>query len=190
MHKPAVVMLLCLLCISLPASARKIQGVEIPDTLSIANDDTTLVLNGAGIRKKFFLDIYIGALYLPSATTDAVAILNDTGPASILMHFLHSEVRKKKITAGWTNGLEANLTPAEMAAIRPKLDSFNKLFRTVREGDIIRVDYLPARGTEVRINNEWRGSIENNDFFRTLLQIWLGPHPVSKPLKQGMLGLD
>ena len=97
MHKPAVVMLLCLLFISLPASARKIQGVEIPDTLSIANDDTTLVLNGAGIRKKFFLDSYIGALYLPSATTDAVAILNDTGPASILMHFLHSEVSKKKL---------------------------------------------------------------------------------------------
>ena len=78
----------------------------------------------------------------------------------------------------------------EMEAIRPKLDSSNKLFRTVREGDVIRIDNLPARGTEVRINNEWRGSLENHDFFRTLLQIWLGSHPVSKPLKQGMLGLD
>ena len=190
MHKPAFVILLCLLFISLPVSARKIQGVEIPDTLSVANDDTTLVLNGAGIRKKFFLDIYIGALYLPSAKTDAAAILNDTGPASILMHFLYSEVSKKKITAGWTDGLEANLTTTEMEAIRPKLDSFNKLFRTVREGDVIRIDYLPARGTEVRINNEWRGSIEGNDFFRNLLQVWLGSHPVSKPLRQSMLGLD
>lgn len=190
MHKPAFVVLLSLLFLSLPASAQKIQDVEIPDTLSVADIDTSLVLNGAGVREKFFLDIYIGALYLPSATTDVAAILDDTGAASILMHFLHSEVSKQKITAGWEDGLEANLTSGELGAIRPRLDRFNNLFRTVRTGDSIRIDYTPASGTSVRINNEWRGSIEGNDFFRALLQVWLGSRPVSKLLKQEMLGLD
>ena len=190
MHKPAVVVLLSLLFISLPVSAQQVQGIEVPDTLSVTNDDTMLLLNGTGIREKFFLDIYIGALYLPAATTDATAILNDTGPASVLMHFLYSEVSKQKITDGWEDGLEANLSSAELETIKPRLDKFNKLFRTVRTGEVIRIDYTPASGTEVRINNEWRGSIEGNDFFRALLQVWLGSHPVSKALKQGMLGLD
>ena len=190
MHKPAVVVLLCLLFISHPVNARQVQGIEIPDTLSVTNNTTTLVLNGTGIREKFFIDIYIGALYLPSTTSDATAILNDTEPASILMHFLYSEVSKEKITAGWQDGLEANLTDTEMETITVQLDRFNTLFSSVHTGDVIRIDYAPARGTEVRINNELRGAIEGNDFFRALLRIWLGSRPVDKSLKQGMLGLD
>lgn len=190
MHIPAVAVLLCQLFISLPVHAQQAQDSAIPDRLSVTKSDTTLVLNGSGTREKFFLDIYIGALYLPSATSDASAILNDTGPASILMHFLYSEVSKEKITAGWQDGLEANLKATEMEAISVQLDSFNKLFRTVHTGDVIRIDYTPARGTEVRINDELRGSIKGNDFFRALLRIWLGHRPVDKSLKQGMLGLD
>lgn len=190
MHKPAVVVLLSLLFISLPVSAQEIQGIAIPDSLPVASSDTTLLLNGAGIREKFFIDVYIGALYLPSVTTDASAILNADEAAGVLMHFLHSEVSRKKITAGWEDGLKANLTPAELEAIRPRLDKFNNLFLTVRTGDVIRIDYIPTSGTAVRINDEWRGSIEGNDFFRALLRVWLGDRPVSKALKQDMLGLD
>ena len=40
----------------------------------------------------------------------------------------------------------------------------------------------------VRINDEWRGAIPGNDFYRALLKIWLGNRPVSDSLKQGMLG--
>jgi Chalcone isomerase-like len=42
----------------------------------------------------------------------------------------------------------------------------------------------------VRINGERRGSVEGETFFHALLAIWLGAHPVSDGLKQGMLGLD
>lgn len=190
MHKPAIALLFCLLLPGLPVSAHKVGDIEIPDTLSVSQTATRLVLNGAGVREKFFLDIYIGALYLPTATQDAAAILRDTGAGSVLMHFLHSEVSKEKITGGWQDGLEANLGSAELAAMKPRLDDFNKLFRTVRAGEVIRIDYTPAGGTEVFINDERQGSIEGNDFFRALLQVWLGSRPVSKALKQNMLGLD
>jgi hypothetical protein len=40
----------------------------------------------------------------------------------------------------------------------------------------------------VRINAELQGTVPGNDFFRALLKIWLGDRPVSKSLKQGMLG--
>ena len=66
----------------------EIEGVESPCTVSVPNSDTTLVLNGAGIRKKFFMNIYIGALYLASKTTEATTILNDNGAASDLQQFL------------------------------------------------------------------------------------------------------
>ncbi|MGB5177609.1 MAG: chalcone isomerase family protein, partial [Gammaproteobacteria bacterium] len=71
---------------------------------------------------------------------------------------------------------------------KPRLDAFNKLFTATKKGDVLSIAYTPEKGTEVRINGEWRGAVEGNDFFRALLKIWLGPNPVDKSLKQDMLG--
>ena len=168
--------------------ALQISGVDIADNYEVPGSEVQLVLNGAGIRKKFFMDIYIGALYLPATTPDAAAILSDTGPVSILMHFLYSEVSKGKITGGWDDGLSDNLSAEELQPLNDRLEKFNNLFRTVTRDDEIRIDYIPESGTNVRINGEWRGSVEGNDFFRALLRIWLGTSPVSKSLKREMLG--
>ena len=45
-------------------------------------------------------------------------------------------------------------------------------------------------GTAVRINDELRGTVAGNAFYRALLKVWLGDKPVSKPLKKAMLGSD
>jgi hypothetical protein len=190
MQNTACMLLTALILVSTPVAAYRIADVDIPDTVQLVNSDTSLVLNGAGIREKFFMDIYIGALYLPVKTPDANAILGDTGPASILMHFLYKEVSKKKITDGWNEGLAANTSTAEMKALKPDLEKFNNLFLTVRKGDVIRIDYLPGTGTEVRINGKWRGTVKGEAFFRALLKIWLGSSPVTRDLKAGMLGAE
>jgi hypothetical protein len=190
MTRVATIVFICLALAAQPLQALTINGAAIPDTVSLPNSDTQLVLNGAGIREKFFLDIYVGALYLEKPMRDPAAILADTGPAGILMHFTYSKVEREKIIDGWTDGLAENLTAERMSVIKPRLEKFNTLFRTVVKGDVIRIDYLPESGTQVRINDEWRGSVEGNDFFRDLLHIWLGAHPVSKSLKRDMLGQD
>jgi hypothetical protein len=190
MYRLIVALLLSLLIYSLPAAAIEIEGVEVPETDTSADSKTTLVLNGAGLREKFFVDVYVGALYLQAKTPDAHAILSDDGPASVHMHILYSEISKKKITDGWIDGLDANLSKSERQAFQPRVVAFNKLFTVLKEGDVIRIDYSPGKGTEVRINGEWRGAVEGNDFFRALLKIWIGSNPISKSLKQDMLGSD
>jgi hypothetical protein len=190
MQRFPTIIFTCLLLIGQPSRAVIVNGTEIPGAILLQGTDTKLVLNGAGVREKFFLDIYIGALYLEKPVHDPAAILADTGPASILMHFTYREVSREKIIAGWTDGLQENLPAKAMQAIQPRLERFNNLFRTVVKGEVIRIDYLPGHGTQVRINNELRGSIEGNEFFRDLLHVWLGPKPVSESLKRDMLGLD
>ena len=179
-----------LILASFPAESVSIDGVEIPDTLTVANGGPTLVLNGAGVREKLFLDIYIGALYLPAKSGDAQAILSGKGPVCVAMHFLYKQVSREKITEAWEDGLAANHTVAEMQALQPQLEKFNALFRTMHKGEVIRICYLPGTGTEVRINGERSGYVEGETFFHALLGIWLGAHPVSNDLKQGMLGID
>jgi len=188
MRKINFLLMFCLMTTVMPLGAKQFAGVDIPDTVTLAEDGPSLVLNGAGIRKKFFMDIYVGALYLPAKTGDAAAILADTGPASVLMHFLYKEVSKDKITEGWNDGLAANHTAEEMVALQPQLDAFNALFETAHEGDVIRIDHLPGSGTRVLINGAASGTVTGDGFYHALLRIWLGTHPVSKALKKGMLG--
>ena len=190
MNKYVALVFSALLIACQPVFAVTIEEVEIPDTITLAGNGQPLSLNGAGVRKKYFMDIYIGALYLPARTPDSSAILSDSGPASVLMHFLYSEVSKEKIIDGWNDGLKENLDPAVLQSMTPDLERFNALFRTVHEGDAIRIDYIPGTGTEVRINDELRGAVAGNDFFRALLKVWLGPKPISKALKKAMLGTD
>ena len=190
MNRLTATLFTCLVLACQSPRAITINGTEIPDTLKVPGSDTELLLNGAGIREKFFVDIYVGALYLEKRVQDPAAILADSGPAGILMHFTYSEVSREKIIEGWKDGLAENLAAERMRAIEPRLEKFNALFRSVVSGDVIRIDYVPESGTQVRINDEYRGTVAGNDFFRDLLRIWLGAEPVSKSLKHDMLGLD
>jgi hypothetical protein len=171
-----------------PAGAARFPDTGLPDSIRLEGTDGELILNGGGIREKLFMDIYIGALYLPEKTGSARAILSATGPASVRMHFLYKEVSREKIIDGWHDGLSANLTGPEYTALQPRLEQFNSLFRSMRSGEVISIDYVPGSGTAVRINGKLQGTVPGNDFFRALLKIWLGDRPVSKSLKQGMLG--
>lgn len=190
MRKLTRLFALCLLVASQHVAGMDVGGIKIPESIVLQGSETSLQLNGAGLRKKIFVSVYVGALYLSAKNTDAESIISDDGPASVDMHILHSEISKDKITAGWEDGLKANLDRSELESIRPQLDQFNQMFGTLRKGDIIRIGYLPGTGTEVRINGEWRGVVPGNDFFRALLKIWLGRSPVTKSLKKAMLGLD
>jgi hypothetical protein len=54
-----------------PVQARELAGVKLPDSVTIADTHSTLTLNGAGIRKKLFIKIYVEALYLAQPTKSA-----------------------------------------------------------------------------------------------------------------------
>jgi hypothetical protein len=187
MYKHILTLVLGLVIFNSTAYALEIEGVTIAETYTPADSKITLVLNGAGLREKFYVDVYVGALYLQAKTPDAHAILSDNGPASVHMHILYKELSKQKITDGWIDGLDANISESELQYLQPRVDAFNKLFTVLKKGDVLRIDYSPDKGTEVRINGKLRGAVEGNDFFRALLKIWIGENPISKSLKQDML---
>ncbi len=176
------------LTIALTASAKEIAGVTIADNISFTGQADELQLNGAGIRSKFFFDIYIGALYLQKKAKSAEEVYKQTGNKSVHMHFLYSEVSSEKLTSGWTKGFENNLSQAEFNTLKPRLKQFNSLFSTVKKGDTIVFNYTPDKGTEVIINGAAKGVIPGNDFFTALLKVWLGKNPADSDLKAAMLG--
>ena len=185
--------LVCYLCLALfllalvkPTLGREIAGVAISESITIKNK--VLVLNGAGIRKKFIIKVYVGSLYLTVKRSSVMEILDDPGAKRIVMNFLYKEVSADTLVEGWNEGFAENNSSQELLPLQDRIRQFNSFFSTVRKGDEIRLDYLPGEGTQVWINDTLKGSVPGEDFSRALLKIWLGPNPPDIKLKENMLG--
>jgi len=187
MYRLLAVMLLLWL-VAPAALAAKVAGVEIPDTARLSEAGPELKLNGAGVRKKLFVKVYVAALYLPEKAGAAPAVIAQSGPKRVSMHMLYSEVSREKLADGWNEGFASNHTGAEMERLRGRLERFNGLFETVREGEVIHLDYLPGTGTRVTIRGQVKGIVPGKDFYDGLLNVWLGEKPATRNLKKAMLG--
>jgi hypothetical protein len=167
-------------------SAMEIGGVVLPDTITAANEELTL--NGAGLRKKFFVKVYAGGLYLAEPSGDAGAIVAADAPMAIRMHFIYDGVEPEKLVDAWNEGFAA-ATGGNTAPIQSGIDKFNGFFsQEAKEGDIFDILYNPAQGVRVYRGDRLQGAIPGLDFKRALFAIWLGEKPADEDLKEGMLG--
>ncbi len=169
------------------SGAREIAGVMVQESIQSENG-VELLLNGAGIRSKFFFDIYIAELYLEQSAATAAEVIAGGGVKRIVMHFLYDEVGRDKLIAGWDEGFVENTTADKLKAIEERTIAFNELFVDVKKGDQIVLEFTPEAGTSVMIAGEKKGVIPGKDFNDALLNIWLGEKPVAKKLKGKLLG--
>lgn len=175
------------LMLSSAAGAATLAGVDVPDTAQVAN--TSLVLNGVGLRTKFFFKIYVGGLYLPQKSGDAAAIAAANEPDRILMHMIY-EVSREQFADAWDEGFKDNNTPDTYAALHDQIQQFEAWFGGNKKDDVITLDYTPGLGTQIFWNGSLRGTITGETFHHALMNVFLGPKPPTSSLKEGMLGKD
>ena len=168
------------------AVARTVEDVNLPEKISLEGQE--LVLNGAGVREKFFFDIYVAALYLPAKNSDAGSILKADQPWRVSMHFLYSKVDWEKMDKGWDEGFEANVPREKLPALQERLETFKNMFGTMHKGDVVLMDYAPGKGVRVSINGKEKGLVPGADFASALLSVWLGKKPVTNSVKKALLG--
>lgn len=166
--------------------AVEIGGVTLPGSLTAGN--VPLVLNGAGVREKFFVKVYAGALYLQKKSADARGVIQAEEPMAIRMHFIHDKVSSRKLIDTWNEGFQRS-TAGNTASIAPQIEKFNACFaEDARAGDIFDLIYTPGQGVRVYKKNQLMGAILGSDFKQSLFAIWLGEKPADQGLKEGMLG--
>jgi hypothetical protein len=185
-----VLTMACLMMFGASLHAREFNELKFPDKVTLADTGTQLQLNGIGMRTKLFFDIYIGALYTKSAAKTRDEVQAQEGPKRVLMHFIYDEVGAEKLVSGWTEGFEGNQSEDQLKVLSERLKKFNSMFSTVHAGDVVLLDYIPGKGTLVKIRGEEKGVIEGEDFYSALLDVWLGDEPADDDLKEAMLGDD
>jgi len=180
--------LLLLLLVAFPAFAVEISGVKIEEKERLSNSELTL--NGAGLRKRAFFQVYVIGLYLPERITAASDAIGAAGPKRILIHMMR-DVDADQFGGALTDGMKDNVSESEMKAFEPRIKQLQAIMLSMKEakkGMRITLDGTPA-GTVVAIDGKTAGQpIPGEDFYRALLKIWLGEKPVQDDLKKALLG--
>ncbi|MGC6494460.1 MAG: chalcone isomerase family protein [Myxococcota bacterium] len=165
--------------------AGELAGVKMADTLAHPSG-TELVLNGMGLREKWWIDVYVGGLYLPAKSSDAKAILASDSPRRVVMDFIYSKVSQAKMIGVFKDGLAKVPEAAAMTEETNQLVSW--IDRDVVRGDKVVLDYTPGTGLTFSVNGTAKGTIASKAFADGIFAIFIGPDPASDQLKQGMLG--
>jgi len=167
--------------------AAEVAGVKVDDSLRVGGSE--LLLNGAGLRSKLFIKVYVGALYVGQKSTNPAAIIDSTQPRRIVMRLLR-DLDAETLASAMDEGLRNNHSPAELADMKPQADQLAGIMKGIgkaREGDTIAIDFS-ADGVTVGLNGEVRGKVAGPGFAKALLKVWLGDKPADASLKKALLG--
>ncbi|MFC1851408.1 chalcone isomerase family protein [candidate division CSSED10-310 bacterium] len=181
-----LVLIALVIMMSSSAGATQLAGVEMPDTFPAGIKQ--LALNGAGIRTKYFMKLYVGGLYLMQKEQNPQKIIAADEPMAIKLHIISGLITSDKMIAvineGFVNATKGNTTP-----LTAQIDSFIAFFREkIEENDIFDILYIPEQGVVVHKNNKKLGIVAGLEFKQALFGIWLCDKPADKALKKGMLG--
>jgi hypothetical protein len=178
-----------LLLVASAASAARMAGQNFDDRIRLA--DTDLVLNGVGLRGVLMLKGYAAGLYLTGKARTPEQVLAQRGAKRVQMKML-IDVEAKEFVKAFDVGMRRNNSEAERLAMRDRMAQFNRdvgLIGGVKKGDVIDLDFIPARGLLLSLNGRPRGEpIAGEDLYAGLLKIFIGEQPVDKKLKAGLLG--
>jgi len=165
----------------------KVSGVKFKDRIKLG--DANLRLNGAGLRTKFFIDLYISALYLQETSHDATAIINADQIMLIQIHVISNLITSENLSKGTAEGFSKS-TNNHTKPIQKQIDEFLDAFKEpVTIGDIFEFVYQPGIGITILKNRKVAKRISSDlAFKRALFGIWLSERPAQHALKMSMLG--
>ena len=172
------------------ALAADVAGVRFADSAEIAPGQA-LSLNGAGLRKRAFFDVYAIGLYVAQRRTAATEVIALPGAKRVAIQMLR-DVGADQFSGALVDGMKENHSEAEYKALDGRVQQLVAIMTQVKEaknGMQMALDWVPAAGTRISIDGKAVGApIAGEDFYRALLRIWLGENPVSADLKKALLG--
>ncbi len=149
-----------------------------------------LKLNGAGMRKVLWIDMYAGGLYLQKKSKDPRVILEADETMAMKLNIVSGFVTQKKFIKAARDGFQ-KATFGNTKALDGRINKFINFFsQPIVKNDIFDLVYVKDVGVKAYKNGKELGMIKGRDFKYALFKIWLGEEPASEGIKNGMLGIQ
>jgi hypothetical protein len=153
------------------------------------NRPNTLVLTGAGMRKRVFFSIYTIASYVQEgmAVRSAEDLIAADCPKRLHL-IMERDVEGQEMADAIISSLRSN-HPAP--AFSAEVTMLNQMLRAqaVKRGDHVWLTHVPKAGLQVDLVGKRQFLVESIPFSRAIWEIYLGRNPVSEPLKRALLSL-
>lgn len=180
-----LLLIITLLTVFTTSAQKEVGGVTLPATEVF--DGQTLILNGAGVREKLWIDLYAAGLYLGQKTKDANVVLEGDQPMALKLHIVSKLISSNKMVDAVTEGFE-NSTNGNTAPIQPQIDKILGFFKEdIKKNDVFDLVYIPSRGIVAYKNGQEKGVVKGKEFKKALFGIWLSNRPADDDLKKNLL---
>ena len=145
-----------------------VDGIDLPETLTIGNE--TLVLNGAGVRAKriAFINkgLYVAGLYLKAKSDNPRQIMDADETMSLRIKITSSLITTKRFAEATLEGFE-EATSGNTVPIQQGINSIMGAFSDeIKEGDQFDIVYTPDVGVQVFKNGSDQ-SLNHRDRYAT-----------------------
>ncbi|MBL8480821.1 MAG: chalcone isomerase family protein [Rhodocyclaceae bacterium] len=171
------------------AAAAEVAGIKFADSSRLAGH--TLQLNGVGVRKKAIFKVYAMGLYLPARTDNGETAMDMPGPKRALLVTLMG-LSGEQLADAVVRSMSSRVSKEELDKLSARMEQFRSDILQVKDtksGTAITLDYLPESGTQLVVAGAPQGGpVPGEDFFRALLNVWLGKNAIQNDLKDGLLG--
>ncbi len=145
---------------------------------------------GAGLREKYFIDLYVGGLYVKTKSSDAGKLISADEPMAMRLKIVSGMVTSEKmaetVKEGFQKSMNGNTKP-----LQKEIDQFIKAFSTfkMKVGDQCDLVYIPNEGLHMIINEKEMILVKGIEFKKALFGIWLGTNPADEDFKASILKL-
>ncbi|GAA4279032.1 chalcone isomerase family protein [Aquimarina mytili] len=164
----------------------KVGDATLPNKVAFNGEDLTI--NGAGIREKFFFDIYAGGLYLKQKSSNATAIADADETMAIKLHILSGMMSRNKMAGALRDGFQ-KATNGNVGPLNDRIEKFIGFIKDeIEVNQIYDIVYEKGKGSVIYKDGKEKGFVKGLDFKKALFKIWLGNKPADKNLKKKMLG--
>ena len=153
--------------------------------------DSSVQLNGAGVRYKAVFKVYTAGLYLEKKASTPQEVASQRGPKRLSITMLR-EIDSTELGKLFSRGMEDNMDRAAFSRIVPGVLRMSQIFsdhKKLQAGDQFMIDWIPGTGTVITVKGKVQGEpFKEPEFFNALLGIWLGNLPADFKLKDALLG--
>ena len=181
-------------CAFILAGSAWSQAVTVADVKyepTQALGDSTVQLNGAGVRYKAVFKVYTAGLYLEKKAATPQEVASVRGPKRMSITMLR-EIDSTELGKLFSRGMEDNMDRAAFSRIVPGVLRMSQIFsdhKKLQAGDQFMIDWIPGTGTVITVKGKVQGEpFKEPEFFNALMGIWLGNLPADFKLKDALLG--
>ncbi|MEY3311846.1 MAG: hypothetical protein RL348_1186 [Bacteroidota bacterium] len=179
-------LLFIFVCFTTMKADQEIGGIKIPGSIKVA--DQQLILNGAGTREKFWMDMYVGALFVKAKTQNASEIIAANEMMVMELTIVSGLITSQKMSDAVDEGFIKS-TNNSLSALQARINQFKQIFKDeIKKGDKYIFQYEPSKGLSIIRNGKLSAIIPGLDFKKALFGIWLCDNPADKDLKSQLLG--